>query len=133
MARCWALTRELDLAGIDFVTLPRPCEAGDLRRMADDAGVPVVCHTFLAHSLGGATPEEQREGRDAALRGLEAAVALGAPVTMVPAPNRSDLSREASRANWIAGLREIAPPLRGRRGHADNRELPRREQRLCNS
>ena len=75
------LTRELDLAGVDFVTL-HDTLASDLRKMADDHGVPVVAHTFFA-DLNFPDAGGRQVGVDAAKRGLEDAVTLGAPVVMI--------------------------------------------------
>ncbi|OPZ29577.1 MAG: Xylose isomerase-like TIM barrel [Lentisphaerae bacterium ADurb.BinA184] len=76
------LTRELDLAGIDFVTL-HGRTADELRRIADDHGVPVIAYTFMAQGLTSPDAAERRQ-----------AVA-------------------AARANWIRGLREFMPPAGG--------------------
>jgi len=39
------LTKELNMDGIDFVGLHN-MEPGQLRKMTDDYGIPVVCYTF---------------------------------------------------------------------------------------
>ena len=41
------LTRELEMDGIDFVTLHGK-EASEIRKMADDYEIPIICHTFFA-------------------------------------------------------------------------------------
>jgi len=101
------LTRELDLAGVDFVTL-HGHRAEDLRRRADDHGVRVICYTFHA-DLNHPDPEGRKPGIEIFRRGIEAAQILGAPLVMLIAPGRADLSPAASRRNWIAGLREALP------------------------
>lgn len=103
-----AVTRELQLDGIDFVTLHEQ-KAEDLRRLADDHGVPVVCHTFSGAELNHPTPEARHSAREECRRGFAAAAVLGAPCVMVVTPGREGLTREQSRANYSAGLSEIAP------------------------
>jgi sugar phosphate isomerase/epimerase len=100
------LTRELNLEGIDLVTL-HGRSAEDLRRMADDHGVPVVCHTFMA-DLNRPTAAARQPGVDDARRGIEAACVLGAPVAMIPTPPKPDEERTAARRRWIEGLRAVA-------------------------
>lgn len=96
---------ELKLEGIDWVTTygrnPR-----DLRAMSAAAGLPIACHTFMLNSFpdGDWMPE--------ARQGLEDAVALGAPVVMIPTMLRPDLDRLDFRSRWIAALEQIAPLAR---------------------
>ncbi len=94
--------------GIDFVRL-HGREPEELRKMADDHGVDVVCHTFFAKKLVSANPEEQQEGIDDCKRGIEAAVTLGAPVVMIPTPGQKDLDRNQLRQRWISGLKLVMP------------------------
>lgn len=101
------LTRDLQLDGIDFVRL-HDTDARELRRMADDHGVPVVCHTFFA-PLHDPTPDGLRDAVDSARRSLEAAVVLGAPAVMVPTPGKEDEDRDEARRRWITGLTALAP------------------------
>jgi 3-oxoisoapionate decarboxylase len=101
------LTVELELDGIDFVTLHNT-DAEKLRRMVDDRGIPVVCHTFFA-DLNHGDPGARRPGLEACKCGLEAANILGAPVVMIPTLPGLDMDRDTARANWIAGLREALP------------------------
>ena len=101
------LTAELGMDGIDLVTL-HDRSAEDLRRMADEIGVPVVAHTFFAdlnHPDAGARRPAVEESR----RSIDAAVTLGAPVVMIPTPARGGQDRAEARRNWIAGLKEVAP------------------------
>lgn len=101
------LTRELDMAGIDFVGL---CgrTAAEARERADDYGRPVVCHTFMVDlnfpGRGGRQP-----GLDKARSHIEDAVTLGAPLVMLPTPPKKGVDRETSRSNWIKGLCDLAP------------------------
>lgn len=101
------LTVELKLDGIDLVTLYNT-DACELRKMADDFGISVVCHTFYA-PLNATEPVGLQEAIDDAKRGIEAAVTLGAPVAMIPTLNSADIDRRQDRQNWIAGLRQVVP------------------------
>lgn len=102
------LTAELNLDGIDFVRL-HDTPARELRKMTDDLGIPVVCHTFFA-SLNHATSAERQPALDAVKEGVEAAVELGAPTVMIPTPNKGDtFTRDQARSNWIEGLKEAKP------------------------
>lgn len=98
------LTAEI-MDGIDFVTLYGE-KAEDLRKMTDDLGIPVVCHTFLPAGLPSLDPVERQAGIDACKRGIEAAVTLGAPVIMLPTPGGT-IPRDELRRNWISGLKEV--------------------------
>lgn len=98
---------ELKMDGVDFVTLhDKP--AKELRKMAHDRGLPVVCHTFLA-DMDFPTAGERQEGVDKSMRGIEAAVELGAPVIMIPTPGKRKGERHVSRCNWIEGLKHVVP------------------------
>lgn len=93
------------LDGIDWVSTygkdPR-----ELRRMSDDAGLPVVCHTFFLSGFINHQPDWLDEAR----KSLEDAVILGAPLVMIPTPARGDTTdRHAYRREWIGALAEIAP------------------------
>ena len=78
-ADCIRVAVELGMDGIDWVSTygedPR-----ELRKRCDDAGLPVVAHTFFLHRV----PEA--ELLDKAAVNLDNAVALGAPVVMLPPP-----------------------------------------------
>lgn len=102
-----ALTAELGLDGIDFVTL-HDTPAAELRQMADDIGVPVVAHTFHAN-FSQPDADSRRQALDDAKRGIEAAVVLGAPVLMIPTAGREGQARDQARDRWIAGLAQVAP------------------------
>jgi sugar phosphate isomerase/epimerase len=101
------LTRELELDGIDFITL-HDHDPGDLRKMTDDYGIPVICYTYPV-ALNFSTPQERDEGLDAFRKGLDAAHILGAPIVMIPPAGNPDIDRNISRQNWIAGLQEAMP------------------------
>ncbi len=102
-----ALTRDLKMDGIDFVTL-HDTPAGELRKMAGDYGIPVVCHTFLA-PFTDADPQVRAEALDDAKRGIAAAVELGAAVVMIPTCPVAGQDRDEARSVWIDGLRQLAP------------------------
>lgn len=101
------LTKELELAGIDFVRL-HGVPAKELRRMTDDMGIPVVCHTFFA-DLGNPDAAARQQGVDTARRSLDDAVALGAPMVMIPTPGANDTARAVARQYWIDGLSHLVP------------------------
>jgi sugar phosphate isomerase/epimerase len=102
-----ALTAEI-MDGIDFVTL-HDTKAKELKKMTDDLGIPVVCHTFFATDLTSDKLRKQELGLDACKRGVEAAVELGAPVVMIPTGGLPGVSQEQAREQWINGLKKAAP------------------------
>jgi len=98
------LTKELGLEGIDFVTLHDTAPA-ELRRMAEDIGVEVACHTFFA-DVNHDDPKARARGVDQIKRGIENAVILGAPCTMVPPMGKGEYSPQRSRRHIIDALAE---------------------------
>jgi sugar phosphate isomerase/epimerase len=98
------------MAGLDVVTLHH-MDPKAIRKMADDHGVPIVCHTFHA-DLNHADAAERAKGVEEVKAGLEAAVILGAPVAMIPPVNRSDADRETARRQFIEGFKEVVPLAR---------------------
>ncbi len=107
MERMLRFTAE-HMDGIDFVSL-HGCEPSELKKMADDHGVRVVCHTFFARTLPSQDPEERRGAIDECKKGMEAAVILGAPVVMIPTPGQEGVDRGELRTRWIEGLHSVAP------------------------
>jgi len=99
------LSKELGLTGIDFVTL-HDTPPAELRRMAEDYGLTIACHTFMA-DLNHPEAAGRRAGVDAAKRGIDAAVALGADTVMIPTAGPPEMPRAQTRRNIIAGLQEI--------------------------
>jgi sugar phosphate isomerase/epimerase len=99
------LTQELGLAGIDFAARNEPPVA-ELRRMAEDYGLPVACYTFSA-DLNFPEAAERQPGVDAAKRGLEYAAALGTDKVMIPVRGKPGVPRETSRRNILLGLQAV--------------------------
>lgn len=100
------LTKEIGMAGVDFVTLHGQ-KASDLRKRCDDKGIPVVCHTVSGGGFLSDKPEDVKKTSDAVKEAIEFAVVLGAPVIMVVTPGRADLSRDESRRRYVAGMKPI--------------------------
>ncbi len=102
------LTKEIGMAGVDFVTLHGQ-KASDLRKRCDDKGVPVVCYTVPGGGLSSPKPEEVAKAQDDVKQALEIAVTLGAPVIMVVTHGRPDTPRAETRQRYIAALKDIMP------------------------
>lgn len=75
-----------------------------LKTMSDDAGLPVVCHTFFL-------PDKNVVGEqawlDQAKKGIENAVILGAPMVMIPTMSNDKLERQVFRRQWIDALAQV--------------------------
>jgi sugar phosphate isomerase/epimerase len=97
---------ELGLTGIDYVTL-HGMTPQELKMMADDYGLVVACHTFIA-DLNHPDAAGRKAGVDAAKKSIEDAVALGTDKIMIPTGNSVPPPREIARQNYIAGLQELA-------------------------
>lgn len=82
LRRLCEFTRELGLDGIDFVTTygvpPR-----QVRALADDFGLKVVCYTFFAQSRSTERPALDKE-QEALKEGIETAQTLGTDLVMLP-------------------------------------------------
>ena len=102
------LSRELKLDGIDFVRLyERPPQ--ELKTMADDYEIPIVCHTFFT-DFNQEDKSARQRALDQAAQSIEAAVILGAPTVMIPTGHaRKGQTRKDARQNWIAGLQKLMP------------------------
>lgn len=100
------LTVELGLHGIDFVTL-HDTRAEELRKMTEDLGLSVACHTFFA-DLNFPEPKEREPCLEVMKRGLEAAVVLGTDKVMLPTPGKEGRTREETRRNILEGLKEVS-------------------------
>jgi len=109
LPKMFELTRALDLAGVDMVTCYNT-PATELRKMADDYGVPIIAHTFFAVPLASPDPAVRRQGVDIVKQGLDDAAALGAPVVMIPTPPAEDgADRHTQRQRYIDGFRAVMP------------------------
>ena len=102
-ADCIRVAVELGMDGIDWVSTygedPR-----ELKKRCDDVGLPVVAHTFFIRK----TDLDNVEG--AAVKGLDDALALGAPLVMIPpAPFDSTLDDKGNRKIWADVLKKVAP------------------------
>ena len=107
-ADCVRVAVELGMDGIDWVTTygedPR-----ELRKRCDDAGLPVVAHTFFLHRV------EPDQLRDTIIRNMDNAVILGAPIVMLPpSPFPGESDPLANRRRWLEILRIAAPIARER-------------------
>ena len=101
---------ELKMEGIDWVTT-HGRDPKELKQMSDDAGLEIVCHTFLAGKLLAG----DADWLDEIKQSLDDAVQLGAPVVMIPTSRNDKISRDDFRRFWIDALKLIAP-LAGKAG-----------------
>jgi len=107
-ADCIRVAAELGMDGIDWVSTygedPR-----ELRKRCDDAGLPVVAHTFFMHRVA------EEELAAAAEKNLDNAVILGAPMVMLPpVPFARELDAAENRRRWAERLHRIAPLAKAR-------------------
>ena len=78
---CVRVAKELNMDGIDWVTT-YDRDARELKKLSDDAGLPVVAHTFFLRK------DDMPQLESVAARHLDDAVTLGAPVVMIsPSPH----------------------------------------------
>lgn len=87
----------LDLPAIDWVTT---CgrSASELRKLSADHGLKICCYTFFLPGM----IEGRPDGMDELKKEIETAVALGAPVVMVPTSPPSGVSdRREVQKRWI--------------------------------
>lgn len=104
LQRMLDLTEELKLDGIDFVTLHNE-DARTLRKMCDDRGIKIICHTFMA-DFNHPAPEQRKAGMDIFKQGLENTLLLGARIIMMPTLVKADRTSAESRKNWTEALKE---------------------------
>jgi sugar phosphate isomerase/epimerase len=109
MAEICRIAREAGLDAMDQVMLYH-YSAREIRRIADDNGIKIVCYTFFV-DLNFPDSEARREGQDEILKGLEIAAILGSPIVMLPIPGKPEYTRDQSRLHWLAGLKEIMPKV----------------------
>jgi sugar phosphate isomerase/epimerase len=102
MVKICRLANELGLETLDQVTL-YGYEAAEVRRIADDHGLRIICYTFFA-DLNFPDASGRAPGLDALKGGIEIAVTLGAPAVMLPIGAKEGLTRGQSRRNVIEGL-----------------------------
>ena len=100
---CVRVAKELGMDGIDWVTT-YDRDARELRKLSDDAGLPVVAHTFFLRK------DDMPQLESVAARHLDDAVTLGAPVVMIPPSPHPDVTTvEECRQLWIGILKKVAP------------------------
>lgn len=95
---------ELNMEGIDWVTTYGRAPS-DLRKMSEDAGLAVACHTFILNRLR----DGKEDWLDEAKQSLDDAVNLGAPVVMIPTMDKPEIPRDTFHRFWIDALKQIAP------------------------
>ena len=97
---CVRVAKELDMDGIDWVTT-YDRDARELKKLSDDAGLPVVAHTFFLRK------DDMPQLESVAARHLDDAVTLGAPVVMIPPSPHPDVTTvEECRKLWIGILKK---------------------------
>jgi sugar phosphate isomerase/epimerase len=93
------------LEGIDWITTYGR-DPKELKMMSDDAGLEVACHTFFLSKF----INRETDWLDDAKKSIDDAVALGAPVVMIPTCPRPDTNdRTMYRKEWIEALAQVAP------------------------
>ncbi len=110
MKKVIKLARDLGLKGMDQVTLYGYAPE-DIRRMADDYEVKVICYTFLA-DLNFPDPGDRQKGIDEICTAVDTARVLGAPMVMLPVPWKTGVTREQGQHNVIAGLTEAVEKVK---------------------
>ena len=98
------LANELGLDTMDQVHL-YGYDPAEIRRIADDHGIRIVCYTFSA-DLNFPDAEGRAPGLEDLRAGVAAANVLGAPNIMLPIGGKEGQSRAESRRNVIEGLKE---------------------------
>ena len=103
-ADCVRVAAELKMDGIDWVTTYGE-DPKLLKKMSDDAGLPVAAFTFFVPGSNLAEKVSNAE------KSLDDACTLGAPLVMIPpCPFAADVTDPAeNRKLWIEILAEIAP------------------------
>lgn len=101
------LARQLGIDAIDQITL-HGLKAADVRRIADDYGVNVVCYTFDA-DLGCPEGAARQASLDEVRRQLDVARVLGAPRVMIPVEGKPGVRRDQHRRWAIEGFQTIVP------------------------
>ena len=94
---------DLELEGIDWVST-YGYDPKELKKMSNDAGLTVACHTFFCNKL----TSGESNWLDEVKQSIDDAVALGAPIVMIPTCWNAELSRDAFQDFWIEALVKIA-------------------------
>ena len=97
-------TRKLGLDGIDWVTTYGVAPQ-KVRKITDDYGLKTVCYTFFT-DINFSEEKDRQPGLDKIKEGIEAALILGTDKIMLPIGGKEGLSRDESRRNVIAGLKD---------------------------
>ncbi len=103
LIRMLELTGELEMEGIDICSwekLGKP--VGELKKILDDYGIPVVCNTF-GNNINAEGATEAKWLNDLK-RNIEDAVLLGAPGVMIPTPGAPGIERSENRKKWMGVL-----------------------------
>ncbi len=105
VAELCRLTKELDMAGVDWVTT-YGVDPREVRSIMDDHGLPTICYTFFA-DITSPDAAGRKAGIDEVKRGFDIAEILGSDKIMLPVQERHGQSREDSRRSAIESLKEI--------------------------
>lgn len=98
-----ALTKELGMDGIDFVTTYGSAPE-DISRIVKDYGLKVVCYTFFAN-LAASDKQQRSAAMDTVKQGIETAAVLSTDIIMIPVINHEKFPRDKSRCYAIEGLK----------------------------
>jgi len=97
-------TMELGLEGIDWVTTYGVAPKA-VRKIMDDYGLKTVCYTFSA-DINFPDEKDRQPGLDKIKEGIEVGLTLETDKIMLPIGGKDKFSREESRRNVIAGLKD---------------------------
>lgn len=98
------LTRELGLESVDWVTTYNH-KPEDVRKICDGYGIKTACYTFFT-DINFPDEKSRMPGIDKIKNGIEAALILGTDKIMLPIGGKTEFTREESRKNVIAGLKD---------------------------
>lgn len=97
----------LDIDGVEIHTYWEDCSPAYVRRLAADAGLPIVSYTFFTDLV--LPPSDRQSAIDQVFSKLDRTAELGAPLAMiVPALVKDDVPQLQQRAWLIEGLRQCA-------------------------
>ncbi len=106
MVQVCKCARKNNLEAMDQVGL-YGYKAGEIRQMADDYGLKIICYTFGA-DLNFPEAGQREPGLEKIREGLDIANVLGAPTIMLPLDGKPGLTREQTQRNIIEGLKPAA-------------------------